>query len=116
MWKIILSATSLLFLLLYLMLFSPFPLVPEIGRDLPPKYSEGRSVFLERVKNHFPVQSNEADMIHKLEDQGFTVNSKTKEAYFSKSRFPCQLNWRISWLSEGGLITSVDASYGSACL
>lgn len=116
MWQIILASISILSIFVFFMFYPPLPRPPEIGRHLPSNFSEGENVFLERVKSHFPAQSNEDDMVYELKNQGFTVNIDTKEAYFSKSSFPCKLQWRINWLAESGLITSVGASYGGICL
>jgi hypothetical protein len=97
-------------------MYPPFPFIPEIGRNLPSDYTKAENIFVERVKNTFPVQTKEAYVIHSLEEQGFLINHNTKEAYFSKSVFPCLLTWKINWSSESDSITRIDAMFRGSCL
>ena len=50
----------------------PFPL-PELARNLPSKFTEGNSIFIDRVQNKFGGIKKEAEIVSKLRKEGFTI-------------------------------------------
>jgi hypothetical protein len=120
---------------LYVVLYSPFVTPPSIGQNLPSNFEEADKVFQDRVRKEFPGSINEAELVNKLREQGFKIKYviekgvNTGFAKFSKSFFPCTLEWRISWNISGDgdpanikaknpaiNATNVKGLYGGTCL
>ncbi len=112
--KIIITA---LVIIVFLILSSPLPLIPEIGRDLQQSGYLPEIVFSERIKKAFPLTTPEEIVVVELENQGFKIRKNEKIAYFSKSKFPCKYTWSVWWKTDDKmLIKKIDASYGTSCL
>jgi hypothetical protein len=100
----------------------PFPL-PELARNLPSPFSEGNSVFNDRVKNKFSGTQKEAVIVEELRKEGFTIIDGVDEvgrrrAVLMGSKFPCTLRWEVSWfVSKDGIVSDIIGDYGEAgCL
>lgn len=100
----------------------PFPL-PELARDLPSKFTEGSSVFNDRVQNKFGRTQKEIGIVNELRKEGFTIIDEVnaagrRQAILSGSRFPCSLRMEVSWLvDKNGMISDLAGKYGEAgCL
>ncbi|MEJ6405163.1 hypothetical protein [Yoonia sp. 2307UL14-13] len=96
----------------YLLLFPPFPRVPEFGRGLPSQTAT--AAFQERLRVAFPLPMTRNEIASGLIAQGFDVSKDV--ATFEKTRFPCTLIWRIWWETEGEAVTDISAMHGSRCL
>jgi hypothetical protein len=83
---------------------------PEIARDLPRDYAQGERVFEDRLKQRFPISSNEADLVAELMRQGFEMKSSRDARYanFSDDAFPVTTVWRIIWKASDGKITEIS--------
>lgn len=96
-----------------------FPLIPEIGRNLPANFSQADKEFNERTQKLFPLGADEKIIIEFLENQNFKYYSSDqgKGATFKKPVFPCDLFWNVSWKSDmDKKITEIHGKYGGRCL
>ena len=100
----------------YLILFPPLPLLPEIARGLPSRFSDGERAFQRRVAVMFSGATTEAELVTHLEKEGFTVDSAGRRAVFEKAGLPCRLSWRVFWEADGGSVSNLKAEYGGICL
>ncbi|CUJ84331.1 hypothetical protein RUE5091_00209 [Ruegeria denitrificans] len=98
------------------MLLWPEPKLPELARDLSPNFEEGQEQFRARVADAIEVPLPEGELIELLIEQGFRLSESDRMAGVTRSRFPCQLHWRIRWNAQAGIVHEVAANYGSACL
>ena len=110
----ILLVASIAIVLFYIILFPPFPLVPEIGRDLKSSLGAPGNEFENRVKERFRDPVLESLLVKDLIDQGFKVFDS--QAFFEKTRFPCRLVWRTFWSESAGYATSINAVHSKVCL
>ena len=87
---------------------------PKITRNLPANWEEGKIEFNRRVQAAYPIGMSEADIISQLKKTGFEVNDASAE--FSRSIFPCKLDWEINWtLNPNGTVKDITSDYSSAC-
>ena len=100
----------------------PFPL-PELARNLPSKFTEGNSVFNDRIQNKFGGVKNETEIFSELRKEGFMIidgvnAAGRRQAVLYGSKFPCSLRWEVSWLvDKDGVISDLAGKYGEAgCL
>lgn len=100
----------------------PFPL-PELARDLPSKFTEGNSVFNDRVQNKFGGNQKETAIVEELRKEGFTIfdgvnEAGRRQAILKGGNFVCNLRWEVSWLvDKDGMISDLVGKYGEAgCL
>ncbi|PKA43214.1 hypothetical protein CWR43_14305 [Rhizobium sullae] len=100
----------------YLIMYPPLPLLPEIAKGLPRKFSDGEREFQRRVALKFSGTTTEAELVTYLETEGFTVDIAGRRAVFEKGYFPCNLSWRIFWEADGGSVSNVKAQYDAMCL
>jgi hypothetical protein len=115
--KVIVGVAITLLVTVYFFLFPPLPVVPELGRGLSPTFSRANDEFVQRIARAFPVGTQEEVVIKTLKDQGFKVSSARRSAQFTKSSFPCELQWYVRWdVSEDRTIRKIEARYGGACL
>jgi len=85
-----------------------------MARDLPSRYAEGERAFDARVKDHFPIGSEEAKLIVEVERQGFSLvtNEHGSFATFSDNKFLVQSVWHIGWKANDGRIEDIWGIYG----
>jgi hypothetical protein len=89
--------------------------LPEIARNLPRSFAEGKVEFNRRVQHDFPVGISEPDLTARLSAAGFRVNENG--AFLHRSRFPCELRWQVRWKTYDAKVTEVVGDYGEAgCL
>ena len=100
----------------------PFPL-PDLARDLPSKFTEGNSVFNDRVQNKFGRTQKEIEVVEELRKEGFMIiaginDAGRRQAILEGNRFPCSLRWEVSWLvDKNGMISDLAGKYGEdGCL
>jgi hypothetical protein len=96
---------------------------PPIGRELPAVFAEARPVFDKRVRQRFPVGSEEAKLLAELHSEAFTLKEASDpstryrySATYTAHKLVCNLSWTVSWNSEKGKITDIAGDYGATCL
>ena len=100
----------------YIELFSPFTIIPTLGRDLPENIEAANAEFERRVLAQYPLPFPQGELISELDAQGFAISEDIRMAEFTKQQFPCNLIWRIKWEIENSSIVELDAVYGGICL
>jgi len=86
---------------------------PEIGRGLPAKYAEAEPLFDQRVKDRFPLGTDEKRLIEELKNQGFEVlptYDGVKDATFKRG-WIVQTIWSVRWRANGNQVTEVWGVY-----
>ena len=96
---------------------------PPIGRGLPAASAEARPVFDKRVKERFPVGSDEGSLLAELNREAFTVTAARDpmrryrfSATYEVHHLACNLSWTIWWNAEKSTITDIAGDYGATCL
>ncbi|MDD2324765.1 MAG: hypothetical protein PHW63_01955 [Alphaproteobacteria bacterium] len=118
-YKIFIVCGIILFVGLYFVLFSPFPIPPKLCRDLPSSFVEADKVFQERIQKEFPEPVQEERFVDELQKQGFILfNDPTLSGvYFRKQSFPCSQKWSITWDKDAnGSAINIQGSYQVVCL
>jgi hypothetical protein len=94
---------------------------PPIARNLPP--GADRSVsFDKRVKERFPVGSDEEKMLVELRHEAFSIARITTDspryqfaATYEAHDLRCKLHWTVYWSTESTKIRSITGDYASIC-
>ncbi|UUV05580.1 hypothetical protein [Ruegeria sp. YS9] len=76
MRKFIVTVCALVLIIvigMHLLLFTPFRLPPEIGRELPSSFSEADKEFARRIATEFRLPLNERELVRNLKQKGFSV-------------------------------------------
>ena len=95
---------------------------PEIGSGLPRNFREARPYFDQRVKERFPVGSDETRLLAELRRQHFAIGNPgdpsrySNSATYEASQIVCRLTWIVSWNAEEGRIKDIAGIYLDACL
>jgi hypothetical protein len=96
---------------------------PRIGRDLPSTYPGVSPAFDKRVKEEFPVGSDESLMLNELRKGGFRIHLEYPipsryafRASFNQRQIVCNVTWEIQWSAESGKITAIEGFRGQQCL
>jgi len=96
---------------------------PPIGRGLPAAFADARPVFDKRVKERFPIGSEEEKLLAELHREAFTIaeagNPSSRyrfSATYEAHQLVCNLSWTISWNAERSRITDIAGDYGATCL
>jgi hypothetical protein len=96
---------------------------PKIGIGLPSTYPGVSSAFDKRIKEQFPVGSDETLMLNELRKENFQIYLKdtlpsryTSRARFTERQIVCDSTWDIQWSAESGRITAIVGSHGQLCL
>ena len=87
---------------------------PPIGKALPKLMTEAKPAFDKRVKERFPVGSNESAFLAEMGRENFTVTPGS--AVRDISGFPCRRTWAISWSAKDGKIIAIESDYDQTCL
>ena len=89
----------------------------------PPRLAEGlrannRSApdpaWDQRLRERFPVGSEESSMLKELRKQRFKVSAVS--AYYTSADLVCSQTWTIAWHAENGRITDISGVHNGACL
>jgi hypothetical protein len=95
---------------------------PRIARDLPSIYPGVSPAFDKRVKEQFPIGSEENLMLNELHKENFQIFLKdtlpsryTSRATFTAGQIVCGVMWNIQWSAESGRITAIQGSRGQIC-
>jgi hypothetical protein len=96
---------------------------PPIGRGGPRAATEVTSWFDTRVKQRFPVGSEEEKLRAELHREAFRIDEANDPAAryrftasYQANGLACTVRWHIRWNSEQGRITDVAAEWGQTCL
>ena len=96
---------------------------PKIGRDLPRTFADARPVFDKRIRELFPIGSDEAALLTELRTERFKIQAETtspsqyeSSAVFTANQLVCSATWAIHWSSAGGKVTAITGDYGATCL
>jgi hypothetical protein len=94
---------------------------PLIARNLPAGADRGVS-FDKRVKERFPVGSDEEKMLTELRHEAFTIAQITTDspryqfaATYEAHDLACRLIWTVYWSSGNSRITNIAGDYSSIC-
>jgi hypothetical protein len=82
------------------------------------------SDFDARIKERFPVGSDERALSAELRRERFSIRAATGldgsyqfAGYYDRQEFPCRESWTVLWSSRFGTITAVGGRYsGEICL
>jgi hypothetical protein len=95
---------------------------PRIARDLPTNYPGVSPAFDKRVKEQFPIGSEENSMLNELQKENFRILLKdtlpsrfTSRATFTTGQIICGVMWNIQWSAASGKITAIQGSRGQTC-
>jgi hypothetical protein len=96
---------------------------PELARGLPRSFGP-TSDFDQRVKERFPVGSDQQRLSAELRRQRFSNRPTTSldgayeyVSYFDRTEFPCRETWTVLWSANLGSITAIAGRYsGDLCL
>jgi hypothetical protein len=93
---------------------------PPIARNLPA--GDRSTSFDKRVKERFPVGSDEEKMLAELRHEAFTIARITTDspryqfaATYEAHDLRCKLHWTVYWSTESAKITSIAGDYSSIC-
>jgi hypothetical protein len=96
--------------------------LPRIGRGLPSNIEQARIAFDERVKERFPVGSNERALREELQGQRFAFGPSRDpsrggySATYEAEQLVCRVTYIVSWSAEAGRITQVGGERRDVCL
>ena len=114
-----------------------FPSRSPIAANLPGVYQLASVEFRKRIRERFPIGSQEADMIRELRSQGFIEPEPRTEPVWwdrednalsqgtiptrymtlQKPGLPCRLVWNVVWqTAEGGALSAIYAEYHGVCM
>jgi hypothetical protein len=96
---------------------------PSLGRGLPRMFGPTPD-FDRRIKEHFPVGSEESKLLAELHGERFAI-TQTREpsrlyrfsALYVVQSVACRESWRIQWNADQGRIVAIEGWYsGEICL
>jgi hypothetical protein len=96
---------------------------PVIGRDLPRSWSDRTPYFDNRVKQRFPIGSDETKLLEELRNERFSISDIhdpsrhfTFSALYEHSDLACRETWMISWRADHGKVANIQGNYRQVCL
>ena len=98
---------------------------PELGRDLPRSWSDQTPYFGDRIKQRFPIGSDEVKLSDELRKEGFAIreNNGDTPAWFKYSATyepsgisACGESWAVSCDDAQGKIARIEGRYRQVCL
>ena len=101
--------------------FSSFRPFREIVATLPGDESEFSREFDGRIRQRFPIGSNEDKLVDFLANEGFFPDWRSRDnpnaSFFVQSGLICQKIVRVFWRADTtGALTDVHGSYESRCI
>ncbi len=96
---------------------------PPLARGLPKSFGPTQD-FDRRVKQLYPIGSDEAKLLTELRSERFTITEShdpsdrnLRSALYESEHFPCKETWTIRWVYDHGIINDVEGRYsGDLCL
>ena len=97
--------------------------IPPLGRDLPATVDQTRVEFDARVRNRYPVGSDEQPLVAELRKERFKLaedlgkpNADRLSAVYESNGLACRLRWAVYWAADQGKITAISGEYSQVCL
>jgi len=89
---------------------------PDIGRGVSSNYA-----FNERVRQRFPVGSDERMLVAELLREQFRIEPAPSKrdnfvAHLEAEGLPCKRTWTLLWSTDQRKISDIEARYGEICL
>lgn len=96
---------------------------PPIGRGLPAIFGY-TPAFEQRLRERFPVGSDESRLIAELRSEKFTLGEiqdpssryRNSALYETSHGFACKGEWRIYWTASKGIINQIGGMNREVCL
>lgn len=96
---------------------------PPIGRDLPKTFAPNAPDFDNRVKQRFPIGSDDGKLLDELQRERFVIT----EAPDPSSHYPhsalyegndraCKESWTIQWAAKDGKIAAIEGRFSQVCM
>ena len=103
--------------LLMLILVGCSDRTPSMAEGLPKTFAPNSPEFDMRVKERFPVGSNESLLIEELQNEQFKIsfNGSVRSATFKSHSIACGETWVIQWTTDNERLRKIDGSYRQVC-
>ena len=91
---------------------------PPLGSGLPANIQQAELVFDQRLKQRFPVGSDENILLAELNKEGFTISQLGDHqfgAIYTVTGFPCRSDWSVQWTVDAEKIALIHGIYGLTC-
>jgi hypothetical protein len=90
---------------------------PKIARGLPKNLEQARIAFDQRVRERFPVGSDEKVLRETLLRERFKFASRGEHsATYEAEQLVCRTTWVVTWGAESERITHIAGDRRSVCL
>jgi hypothetical protein len=94
---------------------------PPIADGIHGLFSEMPEKFDRRVRERFPVGSDEARLHQELLRERFVITRNEGDPFrysanFASSDMACRIDWTIRWSQYAGKIAEITATEGHVCL
>jgi hypothetical protein len=96
---------------------------PPIGSGLPKDFSAAATAFDERVRQRFPVGSEEEKLVAELRNQQFSIQEISdkgsrykRSAGYEVGDLACKETWTILWVPLQGKVADIKGTYRQVCL
>ena len=95
--------------------------LPEIAATLPGDESDFARELDQRVRERFPIGTDEDQLLYYLRTQNFTPDWRRRDdpntAYFRHQGLICEQTVRLNWRADAsGKLTAVGGDYESHCI
>lgn len=95
---------------------------PPIGRGLPMTFGY-KPAFEQRLRERFPVGSDESRLIAELRSEKFTLGEiqdpssryRNSALYEASHGFACKGEWQIYWTASKGIINEIGGMNREVC-
>jgi hypothetical protein len=92
---------------------------PPIGRDLPKTFGY-TPAFEQRLRQRFPIGSDEQNLLTELRSERFTIDKmhdspSRVSALYKVSGLPCGEEWTVQWSADQGKITEITGVNRQIC-
>ena len=90
---------------------------PKLAKGLPGSNGSPYPEWDQRVRERFPVGSDERVLLTELRREHFTFDPTTAgHASYSSSNIACTQHWGVRWAAQDGRITQINGEHSVACL
>lgn len=91
----------------------PFPRIPKICRNLPSNYEEGKAEYNRRLREHFPVGTDEIEFYKEQTRLGFELKTAEDHRWASiRHGIVFRHIWYVHWFAMDGKVEEVSGHYG----
>ena len=111
----------LLLAMLLILLLTACSRAPPLGRELPRNFDTSSTYFDQRVKQRFPIGSDEAKLVVELRKEGFDITlgpslPHQHSATYETHDLACRESWTVDWAGSQEKITDIEGQYRQVCL